>query len=204
MRSAGRPRRTTPATRNRRRAHRRGRRSPARCGSRSPTGCGPTSSAAGASPCPTWSRPDSCAWPTPASTNSPPTTPNGQAAASRWPSADAETRRRRRCRSCSTRCAATSASNPSTSPRRRYEAIKRASQEWLQAPWALTDEHGVYAATAYPGGRPRAQPGSARDLYLSGLGAVRALAAPPRPLPAARPPAQDRPTPTSSSRACWT
>ena len=28
----------------------------------------------------------------------------------------------------------------------RYEDIKRASQEWLRAPWALTDEQGVYAA----------------------------------------------------------
>ncbi|WP_273938651.1 DEAD/DEAH box helicase [Kutzneria chonburiensis] len=52
----------------------------------------------------------------------------------------------------------------------RYEDIKRASQEWLRAPWALTDEQGVYAATCYPGARPRATPGIGRDLYLSGLG----------------------------------
>ena len=42
----------------------------------------------------------------------------------------------------------------------RYEDIKRASQEWLRAPWALTDEQGVYAATCYPGPRPRGYPGS--------------------------------------------
>ena len=52
----------------------------------------------------------------------------------------------------------------------RYEDIKRASQEWLRAPWALTDEQGVYAATCYPGSRPKATPGAGGDLYLSGLG----------------------------------
>lgn len=52
----------------------------------------------------------------------------------------------------------------------RYEDIKRASQEWLRAPWALTDEQGVYAATCYSGARPRAPAGIGRDLYLSGLG----------------------------------
>ena len=52
----------------------------------------------------------------------------------------------------------------------RYEDIKRASQEWLRAPWALTDEQGVYAATCYPGPRPAATAGTGRDLYISGLG----------------------------------
>jgi hypothetical protein len=52
----------------------------------------------------------------------------------------------------------------------RYEDIKRASQAWLRAPWALTDEQGVYAATCYPGARPRGPAGAGRDLYLSGLG----------------------------------
>lgn len=52
----------------------------------------------------------------------------------------------------------------------RYEAIRRASQEWLRAPWTLTDEQGVYAATCYPGTRPKGLPGIGRDLYLSGLG----------------------------------
>ncbi|TCC29718.1 DEAD/DEAH box helicase [Kribbella speibonae] len=52
----------------------------------------------------------------------------------------------------------------------RYEDIKRASQEWLRAPWALTDEQGVYAATCYPGPRPRATQGVGRNLYISGLG----------------------------------
>jgi hypothetical protein len=51
----------------------------------------------------------------------------------------------------------------------RYEDIKRASQEWLRAPWALTDEQGVYAATCYPGSRPKV-PGVRGDLYVSGLG----------------------------------
>lgn len=52
----------------------------------------------------------------------------------------------------------------------RYEDIKRASQAWLRPPWALTDEQGVYAATCYPGPRPRGAAGIGRDLYLSGLG----------------------------------
>jgi very-short-patch-repair endonuclease len=52
----------------------------------------------------------------------------------------------------------------------RYEDIKRGSQDWLRAPWALTDEQGVYAATCYPGPRPRGAAGIGRDLYLSGLG----------------------------------
>ena len=52
----------------------------------------------------------------------------------------------------------------------RYEDIKRASQEWLRAPWTLTDEQGVYAATCYAGPRPRATSGIGRDLFLSGLG----------------------------------
>ena len=52
----------------------------------------------------------------------------------------------------------------------RYEAIRRASQEWLREPWALTDEQGVYAATCYPGPRPKGAVGVGSDLYLSGLG----------------------------------
>lgn len=52
----------------------------------------------------------------------------------------------------------------------RYEDIKRASQEWLRPPWALTDEQSVYAATCYPGPRPKSTPGAGGDLYLSGLG----------------------------------
>jgi len=51
-----------------------------------------------------------------------------------------------------------------------YESIYRSSQEWLRAPWALTDRVGVYAATAYAGSRPRYATGAGRDLYLSGLG----------------------------------
>ncbi|WP_326603457.1 DEAD/DEAH box helicase [Rhodococcus sp. PD04] len=53
----------------------------------------------------------------------------------------------------------------------KYDSIKRASQDWLKVPWALSDETGVYAGTAYPGSRPKFEPGSGADLYLSGLGA---------------------------------
>jgi len=52
----------------------------------------------------------------------------------------------------------------------RYDAIRRASQEWLRAPWALTDEQGVYAATCFSGPRPKGGVGVGRDVYLSGLG----------------------------------
>lgn len=51
----------------------------------------------------------------------------------------------------------------------RYTEIKDASQGWLKAPWALTDERGVYSATCYPGKR-RAGGTDRGDLYLSGLG----------------------------------
>lgn len=50
----------------------------------------------------------------------------------------------------------------------RYEAIKRAS-ELLRSPWTLTDDQGVYAATAFAGSRTSDQ---GRDLYLSGLSLV--------------------------------
>jgi hypothetical protein len=50
----------------------------------------------------------------------------------------------------------------------RYEAIKRAS-ELLRSPWTLTDDQGVYAATAFAGGRSNDK---GRDLYLSGLSLI--------------------------------
>ena len=53
----------------------------------------------------------------------------------------------------------------------KYDAVKRASQDWLKVPWALSEETGVYSGTAYPGGRPKSAPGSGADLYVSGLGA---------------------------------
>jgi ATP-dependent helicase YprA (DUF1998 family) len=53
----------------------------------------------------------------------------------------------------------------------RYTEIKDASQAWLKAPWALTDERGIYAATCYPGKR-RAGATDRGDLYLSGLGGL--------------------------------
>ncbi len=51
----------------------------------------------------------------------------------------------------------------------RYDAIRRGSQEWLKAPWSLTDERGIYAATCYAGRRGKGA-ASRGDLYLSGLG----------------------------------
>jgi ATP-dependent helicase YprA (DUF1998 family)/very-short-patch-repair endonuclease len=51
----------------------------------------------------------------------------------------------------------------------RYTEIKDASQGWLKAPWALTDERGIYSATCYPGKR-RVGATDRGDLYLSGLG----------------------------------
>ena len=53
----------------------------------------------------------------------------------------------------------------------KYDSIKRASQDWLKVPWALSDETGVYSGTAYAGGRPKSEPGSGADLYVSGLSA---------------------------------
>lgn len=53
----------------------------------------------------------------------------------------------------------------------KYDSIKRASQDWLKVPWALSEETGVYSGTAYPGSRPKFEAGSGADLYLSGLGA---------------------------------
>ena len=54
----------------------------------------------------------------------------------------------------------------------RYEEIQRASQQWLKAPWALSDDRGVHAGTTYAGPRPRTHGrGEHRgDLYVSGLG----------------------------------
>jgi ATP-dependent helicase YprA (DUF1998 family)/very-short-patch-repair endonuclease len=52
----------------------------------------------------------------------------------------------------------------------KYDSVKRASQDWLKMPWALTDETGVYSGTAYPGSRPRTTPAFGGDLYLSGRG----------------------------------
>jgi ATP-dependent helicase YprA (DUF1998 family)/very-short-patch-repair endonuclease len=53
----------------------------------------------------------------------------------------------------------------------RYTEIKDASQGWLKAPWALTDERGIYSATCYPGKR-RSGGTDRGDLYLSGLGGL--------------------------------
>lgn len=53
----------------------------------------------------------------------------------------------------------------------KFDAIRRASREWLKDPWAITDEAGTYSGTAYPGSRPKNITGIGADLYLSGLGA---------------------------------
>ena len=52
----------------------------------------------------------------------------------------------------------------------KYDAVKRASAQWLKAPWTLSDETGVYSGTAYPGGRSRGASSFGGDLYVSGLG----------------------------------
>jgi hypothetical protein len=51
----------------------------------------------------------------------------------------------------------------------KYDAIKRASAQWLKPPWTLSDEAGVYSATAYSGTRPRTGGTFRGDLYVSGL-----------------------------------
>jgi ATP-dependent helicase YprA (DUF1998 family)/very-short-patch-repair endonuclease len=53
----------------------------------------------------------------------------------------------------------------------KFDAVRRASREWLKDPWAIADDTGTYSGTAYPGGRPKSAPGIGADLYLSGLGA---------------------------------
>ena len=44
----------------------------------------------------------------------------------------------------------------------KFDAIRRASQEWLKDPWALSDDAGTYSGTAYPGGRPKGAAGDRR------------------------------------------
>lgn len=54
----------------------------------------------------------------------------------------------------------------------KFDAIGRASREWLKDPWAISQtEQGTYSGLAYPGGRPKGVAGVGADLYLSGLGA---------------------------------
>ena len=65
-----------------------------------------------------------------------------------------------------------------------YEAIKRASQQWLQAPWTLTDETGVYAAPLSRAPAPHRRNVRRRPVRVR-PGPLRPLAAPPRPVPAA-------------------
>ena len=71
-----------------------------------------------------------------------------------------------------------------------YDGIKRASQDWLKVPWALTDETGTYSRHRLPGPRPRATPAFGGGPVSVRAGPVRALAAPPRPLPRSRASAQ--------------
>lgn len=52
----------------------------------------------------------------------------------------------------------------------KYDSVKRLSAQWLKAPWTLTDETGVYAGIAYPGGRTKGSLAFGGDLYVSGLG----------------------------------
>ncbi|ORV66621.1 DEAD/DEAH box helicase [Mycobacterium gastri] len=53
----------------------------------------------------------------------------------------------------------------------KFDAVRRASKEWLKDPWAISDDAGTYSGLAYPGGRPKGVAGIGADLYLSGLGA---------------------------------
>ncbi|MEZ0358914.1 DEAD/DEAH box helicase [Mycobacterium sp. SA01] len=54
----------------------------------------------------------------------------------------------------------------------KFDAIGRASREWLKDPWAISQtEQATYSGLAYPGGRPKGAAGIGADLYLSGLGA---------------------------------
>lgn len=53
----------------------------------------------------------------------------------------------------------------------KFDAVRRASKEWLKDPWAISDDTGTYSGLAYPGGRPKSVAGIGADLYLSGLGA---------------------------------
>lgn len=53
----------------------------------------------------------------------------------------------------------------------KFDAVRRASREWLKDPWAISDEAGTYSGLAYPGGRPKGVGGIGADLHVSGLGA---------------------------------
>ncbi|MDQ1247200.1 MAG: hypothetical protein QG597_1570 [Actinomycetota bacterium] len=53
----------------------------------------------------------------------------------------------------------------------KFDAVRRASREWLKDPWAISDDAGMYSGLAYPGGRPKGTTGIGADLHLSGLGA---------------------------------
>ncbi|MGH3562366.1 MAG: helicase-related protein, partial [Mycobacterium sp.] len=52
----------------------------------------------------------------------------------------------------------------------KFDAMRRASRDWLKDPWAISEETGTYSGTAYSGSRPKTA-GTGADLYLSGLGA---------------------------------
>ena len=101
--------------------------------------------------------------------SSPPTRPSGQAAGQPLAGAEAATRRevmhvlldelrRNLC------------IESEFLTEEKYDAVKRASAQWLKAPWTLSDETGVYSGTAYPGGRSRGASSFGGDLYVSGLG----------------------------------
>ncbi|MDP7724188.1 DEAD/DEAH box helicase [Mycobacterium sp. TY814] len=53
----------------------------------------------------------------------------------------------------------------------KFDAVRRASREWLKDPWAISDDAGTQSGLAYPGGRPKGVGGLGADLYVSGLGA---------------------------------
>ncbi|MCV7195926.1 DEAD/DEAH box helicase [Mycobacterium angelicum] len=53
----------------------------------------------------------------------------------------------------------------------KFDAVRRASREWLKDPWSISDADGMYSGVAYAGGRPKGVAGTGADLYMSGLGA---------------------------------
>ena len=77
-----------------------------------------------------------------------------------------------------------------TSPRSGTRTSSGPARNGSKAPWALTDEQGVYAATCYPGRAAQGQPGVGRTSTCPGSASTAAGCADPTDSPAARPPAQ--------------
>ena len=74
----------------------------------------------------------------------------------------------------------------------KYDAIQRASAQWLKAPWTLSDETGRLLRHRLPRGPAPHRRNVRRRPVRVRPGPLRALVAPHRPVPAARPAAQTR------------